>query len=172
MEERCCPAYGPVRDKGGFTLIELAMLILIVGVLAAAVLMSNPLSGMKTDGAARKLKADIRYVRKLSISTQSRAALSMNATGYTVFSDIVSSALANSTGEACSTDPAGKFVVSYAAPRCSFLSGVTLTAFPPTLAFDTLGRPVDAAGVPLATQTITVSGTTSLTVQADTGRVN
>ncbi len=160
---------------GGFTLIEAVLVVALIAVLAAALLIRNPIDRLRVNGATAKLKSDVRYARKLAVTTQEMAGVVFNANGYSVYRDIVTTALANSPDESCSSDAAGKFVVDFTAPRCSELSGITLAYTGDTVAFDRLGVPVDASGTPLATQTVTVSGTGGsrvLTIKAQTGMVS
>jgi prepilin-type N-terminal cleavage/methylation domain-containing protein len=161
---------------GGFTLIETMLVVVLLAILAAAVLLQSPIERVRLNGAAEKVKSDIRYARKLAVSAQERAGVTFNADGYSVYRDVVSSTLANGTSDSCSTDASGKFVVDFTASRCSELGGITLGYSSDTVAFDSLGRPVDDTGVPFAAQqTVTVTGsagTKTLTIQVQTGRVS
>lgn len=166
--------YMTVR-AGGFTLIEVVLVVAMLAILAATVILKNPIEKIKVDSAARKLVADVRYARKLAVTTQQRSGVTFNANGYSLFLDVAGAVFANSPGGSCSTDAAGKFVVDYTLARCSELSGITLGFTNATVAFDPLGSPVDAGGTPLGVQTVTVSGaggTRQITIEALTGRVS
>ncbi len=158
----------------GFSFIELVAVIVVLGIMAAVIVVRNPLATVKLDAAVSKVKSDIRYTRKLAVSTQARSALSFGADGYSVYHDVVAAALANSPGDPCSTDASGKFVVDFTASRCSHLNGVTLASTVATVAFDSLGRPVDSAGstLPDVTVTVTSGASRSITIKAQTGRVS
>jgi len=158
----------------GFTLIEAVLVVALLAILAAAVIIRNPIERLRVNGAAAKLKSDIRYAQKLAVTGQERAGIVLSANGYGIYADIVTSALANSPEGGCSSDASGKFVVDFTAPRCSELEGITLSYMSNVVAFDSLGSPVDASGAPLGTQTLTVSGpggARAVTVEAQTGRV-
>ena len=166
---------GRLKRAGGFTLIEVMLIIAILAVLAAALILKNPIESMKVTAASGKIKADLRYARKLAVSTQDRAGITFNANGYSVFANVVGAVLANSPSEGCSSDASGDFVVDFTAARCSELSGLTLSFSAATVAFDSLGSPVDAAGAALGTQTVDVTGppgTKTVTIEAQTGRVS
>ncbi len=162
--------------SGGFTLIEAMLVVVLLSILAAAVLLQNPIERVRLNGATEKVKADIRYARKLAVSAQERSGITFNANGYSLYRDVASSTLAEGTSESCSTDASGKFVVDFTAARCSELAGITLSYSSSTVAFDSLGRPVDNTGVPFAAQqTVTVTGPggiKTITIQAQTGRVS
>lgn len=158
--------------RTGFTIIETVVVIVILAILGLAMfLRMAPSDTVKNKGAARKVAGDVRFAQKLAISTQTRASVLFNATGYSVFTD---GALANSTGDPCATDSSGKFSVNFTHVRCSEFAGVTLTAPAANpLAFDSMGTPVDnSTGAQLgAGQSIGV-GSETVTVEAVSGRVN
>jgi|Deesub1362A_J573_1020465.scaffolds.fasta_scaffold00013_62 MSHA pilin protein MshC len=158
----------------GFTVIEVVVIMVIIAILAAVALTRfSSFETIKLNGAVRKIVSDIRYTRKLAISTQKRAGLTFNTNGYSVYEDITVPTLAESPGEPCSTDSSNKFVVDFTADRCSSYEGVTLSYSAATVAFDSLGSPVDASGSPLDTQTVTVTLNIAktITIEAGTGRV-
>lgn len=158
----------------GFTLIETVILIAIIGILAAVVAVRWDSSSMKLDSAVRKVVADVRYAQKLAISTQRLCGISpVGAASYRIFENGNSADPAPSPGDPCSTDGAGNFVVDFAAGRCAIFSGVAVSAMP-TIYFDGIGAPVDAAGQPVGTQVISLSlGSARLiSVEANTGRLS
>lgn len=171
-------------DVRGFTLIETIMVMVVVAILAAVAVLRNPFDAIKLTSATRKVAADIRYVQKLAISSQTRAGIEFTLNGYCVFQDITlrtgaclpDAALAVSTGDPCSTSSTNKLVVDFAdANRCSNYSGITLT--PPAdnpFAFSSLGKPVTSAGADLGTQTVAINfkGIKQITIESGTGRVS
>ena len=174
----------PFTDKGGFTLIETIMVMVIAVILAAVVAVRwSPFDTIKLNSATRKVAGDIRYAQKVAISTQATyAAIAFNTNGYTIY-DTYSSVISRSPGDPCS-DSGGTFVVDFSQPRCSNYSGVEIEITSPTInpiAFSALGTPVEGRiveptfGNPIGTQTVTVKykGTNKdIMVEAGTGRVS
>jgi prepilin-type N-terminal cleavage/methylation domain-containing protein len=166
--------------KKGFTLVELVMVIVVVIILSAVAMTRWNYDPVRLSNAARKVAADIRYAQKLAITTQARSGITFSANGFTVFRDVVAPTIARSPGDPCSTDAAGNFVVDFTAARCDSFNGVVITDIngpippPVTIAFNSMGSPVNVAGNALVTQIITLSlnGVRTITIQADTGRVN
>jgi Tfp pilus assembly protein FimT len=164
----------------GFTVIELVMIMVIVGILAAVIVVRWDFDYIKLYSATRKVAGDIRYTQKLAITNQTRAGIEFNTNGYSVYNDttvLPPYPPATSPGDSCSTDPLNNFVVDFTQSRCSNYSGVTLSFTTSVIAFNSLGTPVDAAGTPFGTnQTITLSysGLTpkTITIETGTGRVS
>ena len=172
----------PFTDKGGFTLIETIMVMVIAVILAAVVAVRwSPFDTIKLNSATRKVAGDIRYAQKVAISTQETyAAIFFNTNGYSIYQKYASSTLVPSPGDPCS-DSGGFFTVDFTAGRCSNYSGVTIkTPIPFTdnlLQFNSLGTPLEGtfASVMPANKTIyiTYKGTDKgITVDAGTGRVS
>ena len=163
-------------NNRGFTLIEAVIVMVIVAILAAVVILRNPFDSIKLNSATRKVAADIRYVQKLSISNQTRAGMTFNANGYTVYSNISTLTQARSSGDPCATDATGNFIVLFTAPRCSSYANVQLNPLPTTnpIAFNSLGTPVNQWGTILGNQSVTVnySGSNTINIEAGTGRVS
>ena len=165
----------PFTDKGGFTLIETIMVMVIAVILAAVIFMRWDTSTVKLNNATRKVAADIRYTQKLAISTQTRAAIYFNTNGYEVYQNYAS-IRAQSPGDPCSTGSSNNFIVDFNdSSRCDGYSGVTITSLPDTnpIAFDSFGMPVNSGtGAALTTQTVILSVTKTITIEEGTGRVN
>jgi prepilin-type N-terminal cleavage/methylation domain-containing protein len=162
----------------GFTLIELVMVIVIIGILSAVAIIKNPFNSIKLNRSVIKVIADIRYVQKLAISNQTRAGITFNIDGYTVYSTFSPSTPAMSPGDTCSSDASNNFVVDFTEPRCSNYQNIQITILPATnpIAFNSLGTPVNSTtGIGLASQTITVflsgAGSQTINIEAGTGRV-
>lgn len=143
----------PIAAQHGFTLVELIVTMLIVGILAVAVLPRfSGRQAFDSRGFYDEVIATLRYAQKAAIAkrrfvcvtlTSSSVSLRYGATGT-----CADGALLNPSGKA-----------SISAP-----GGVTITAA--SFSFDSLGQPSSA-------QNISVSGyATPITVEAETGYVH
>ena len=122
--------------SGGFTLIELVVTLVIMGVLSAVVIANmNAQSKHSATAQADQLRRDISHIQFLAISQDRRFRLSVASTGssYTVyFCDTPTSCPTTNTV----TDPATGQNFSV-----TLTDGVTLSPAPDNLDFDSLGRP-------------------------------
>ncbi|MDD5301263.1 MAG: prepilin-type N-terminal cleavage/methylation domain-containing protein [Gallionella sp.] len=139
--------------QSGFTLTELVMTIVIIGVLAVVVAPRFADNNVfQSRGFADQVQASLRYAQKVAIAQRHYACAAFTASQL---------ALTIGTTPACGTAlnlPAGS--VNYInAP-----SGVTISPVPANFYFDALGKP--SAG------TSVVIGTTTITVEAETGYVH
>lgn len=125
----------------GFTLIELVMAIVIIGVLAAMATSRLSISGSSVHAQAAQLARDIRHVQMLAMT--GGATLTLQSLGNS-YRCIDSSA-------AVITDPATQqpFTLSLA-------NGVGASAG--SISFDSLGRPVSGGTLLATATTFTVSG--------------
>lgn len=152
----------------GFTLIELVMIIVLLGILAvfAAPRLGN-LTTSNSGAFVDKLKADIRYAQSLAMTQNRRYRVYVNtapyspASGYAVVYDTSGGAW---TPFAYASDPATGDNLSVTLNAGSFF-GITV-AGPAFVEFNSLGRPT--AG---ATITVNPVGRT-ITITAETGAVN
>ena len=56
--------------RNGFNLIELVVILVIIGITGVVALIAfNPYKGIKLDAGAKKVLADLQYVRNLALST-------------------------------------------------------------------------------------------------------
>lgn len=160
----CLPS--GARPQRGFTLIELIMVVVLLGILAAY---AAPKIFNRSDFDARGMEdmtlSYLRYAQKTAIAQRRTVCLTLSSAG-------ISMALSNNpTTFGCSAasalnGPDGK--ASLAVP------GVSYSTVPANFSFDALGRPVDASGVVLAAvQTFVVSGSSrTISVEAGTGYVH
>ena len=125
----------------GFTLIELVMVLVIVGVLAALAAPRLSLTDSSVHAQAAQVASDIRHVQMLAM-TQGRT-LTLQTLG----------------GSYRCTDSGG-IVISDPATRqpfnLTFANGVSVTAG--SVSFDSLGRPVSGGTLRATAVNFTVSG--------------
>lgn len=154
-----------VGNRKGFTFVEAVIvisLLIVMAALAALPLISD-VTLTKAGAVADKLKADLRYAQNLAMTRNQRTRVTFQTNGYAVTQGGVPVADPATGGSLSVTLNAGEY------------AGVTITAIGFSgnyVEFDTLGAPHDSAG-PLATaKSITISGGRTVTVAAQTGRVN
>lgn len=144
-------------DQCGFTLVELVMVIVIVGILAVFVAPRFfDANIFKARGFADQVQATLRYAQKEAIAQRRFVCLSFTSTTVT---------LSMGTTISCGTSfpsisGSGNYVVT--SPSAS----ITISPVPASLAFNGLGQPQPNA------QTIVVAGGTTITVEAETGYVH
>lgn len=144
--------------KAGFTLVELTMTIVIIGVLAAAVAPKfYDIDVFQSQGFADQAQASLRYAQKVAIAQRRNVCVA-----FTASTIAASAASASGTGSACDTNlvsPSGQTGYLITAP-----SNVTFSIIPADFKFDLVGKPsVGTSGV---------IGTTTITVEAETGYVH
>jgi prepilin-type N-terminal cleavage/methylation domain-containing protein len=159
----------------GFTLIELVMVMVLIGILAAIIVPRMPsVTGTKSMAFADKLRADIRYAQDLAMTRGARARVDFSvANQYSV--------LSSQTGTCSFTttfDPStgGPFLVTV---NTGNYAGITLTRSINCLEYNSLGIPYDCSGVSvnacsstLSGMLITISTGGTVSVASQTGAVN
>lgn len=152
----------------GFTLIELIVVLVLLGIFAAAVFVRAPArESLAADGRANQLASDIRYVQTLSMTRGQRFCIVVGTSTYTLN--------ATDAGNNCAAaieHPAG---LGPPVPACDSGACMTPSGFAGTLQFDGRGTPYTAAASPLATDavvTLAQGGVSkTVTVSPVTGRV-
>jgi prepilin-type N-terminal cleavage/methylation domain-containing protein len=132
-----------VPDSRGFTLVELIMVVVLIGILAVSVVPKFvDTSGFSLAGGAAMAAADIRYTQELAMGTHSSKTIvfTTSKTYYTVDSQTVN-----------------------LPSKVSISSGATFT-------FNSLGEPTTGGG---STVTLSAGAETkTITVESYTGRVS
>lgn len=163
-----------IDRKGGFTIIELVMVIVLIAIMAAlAIPKFDSYYAIKLGGAARKLLFDIRYAQRLAIAQHDSYGVEFNTAANTYRIYKVSD---NSTA----IEPLSRssFLVDYTANTEFKDIDITSVNFGGTtkIAFSSLGVPKNGSGVDLSvngTVTISYKGSSqTITVIPNTGKAS
>lgn len=166
----------PRRGQEGYTLLELTVVIMLLAILAAGIVLTGDLMGIRAASVARKLVADLRYAQQLANTSRVRHGIEVtNGTSYRVFRD-------DGGGGANVTNPmtGGPYIVTMTGDFNGVSLTTTLGGAPPKAQFDSVGRPFDGTGLAIGagvnTVNIWASGAivSTVTVEPNTGvvRVN
>jgi prepilin-type N-terminal cleavage/methylation domain-containing protein len=152
------------RQAKGFSLIELIMVMVVLGVVVALVSIRMPGDGITVGAQAEQLGSDIRYTQSLSMSRGQRFQVNFTASTYQI---------TNASGVAQAHPSTGQ--TAPVALGSAVLSGYNPPLTNSYLAFDSLGVPyTDPATTLAALVTLTLtSGGEAITVRVapQTGRV-
>ena len=161
----------PARRQRGFTLIELIMVIVLLGVLAVfAAPRIFSTSDINARGFHDETLGYLRYAQKTAIAQRRTVcvAFGSGATGSVTLSIASAVATFNCASAGTLTGPRGENPVVLNARN-----GVQYSTVPTNFNFDGLGQPITTAGAAQATQTFQVSGASpSITIETVTGYVH
>lgn len=157
-----------MRAQRGFTLAELAVVMLAIGILAVvAIPRWFDRGGFAARGARDYVGSTLRYAQKSAIAMRRNVCVAIGTTSLTV-----TYAAAAGSGQSCgATLPNPATGASFGSTN--YEQGATV-ATAASVIFDGLGRPMSAASTPLAAAlTITVTGyPTVITIEPETGYVH
>jgi MSHA pilin protein MshC len=149
------------RNQSGFTLVELVVILILVGILSAvAIPRLVGIGSHDTRGFYDRVASGLRYAQKQAIAKRRNVCATFSATSVTF-----SFAAAAGAGQPCDTNlagPAGQSPYTLAPQG----SGITFTPTPTNFSFDALGRPSIGQTI-----SITGDGTRTLSVEPETGYV-
>ena len=136
-----------MRNEDAFTLIELIIVIVIIGILAFVAITKSPTTDISLETAADMIKSDIRSVQALAMAQHATKSMTFGSTIYT-FDKQSGTQQRNLTN--------------------IFDGKISLNANPAggTITFNSLGEPTAGYG-----SSIIINGTRTLTVLQYTGRV-
>jgi MSHA pilin protein MshC len=168
-----------MMNHRGFTLIELVMVIVLIGIVAvfAAPRLGN-ITSTKAGAFVDKLRADVRYAQSLAMSQNRRYRVYFNAApsptpGYAVVNDATGNGIWGEAGE-FAADPAGTGNLSVT--LSGQYAGITFSTVGFSgnyVEFNSLGVPFDNVGALTVNKNVIISpGGATVTVTAQTGAVN
>ena len=147
------------RSQGGFTLVELVVVLILVGILAAvAIPRLVGIGSFDTRGFYDRVASGLRYAQKQAIAKRRVVCVSFAAASITFTFE-------PTAGLGCTQNLAGPSGQSpyTVVPQGS---GIAFTSTPTNFSFDALGRPSTGQTI-----SITGDGTRTLSVEPETGYV-
>ena len=158
----------------GFTLIELVVVIVIIGIMGLVVLPRIDLGGDRASALARKIVSDIRYAKHLSNTTRGLHGVVFTTASYTVFQndDPASPTLNPETGNEFLVRMGGNFDGVVLSPSLGLGANMDVVKF------NSIGRPFRRDGTPIDTaggnQIIIAGGSVikTVTIEPVTGNVS
>jgi prepilin-type N-terminal cleavage/methylation domain-containing protein len=143
-----------LREKKGFTLIELVVVLLLISILAAFMLPKLDLDAFRESGFVQQAMATIRYGQKQAIGSGCQVNVSITATGCTLQWSGLPAGLGCLGAGTNLTNPAtglNNF--------CNNSTPESSADLPTTIRFDNIGRPTATLGdlsLNLGSRTITI----------------
>ncbi len=150
----------------GFTMVELVTVMSLIGIMAFFALPKlTQVMALQSAGYRDQVKATIDYARKIAVAQRRHVCVTIAATTVTVTSD--RGLPVNHTNGNCPTAlplPSGSNVIT--APKNVTVSPAV------SLDFDAEGRPVTGAPITITLTDASVSQSSTLTVEAESGYVH
>ena len=160
------------RSQAGFTFVELVVLLVLIGIVAAVAYSRSSTDALAVPTQAEKLAAVLRHTQALAMSQGTRHYVTLTTSNYNVFS--TTAGVATPIAEQGSGQT-GPFTLDGGVA----ISNITnLPGSPATLAFDGRGIPYTntaSPGTALATNAVVTlskgTATRTIVIQAETGHV-
>ena len=169
------PACLSSHRQRGFTLVELIVILILVGILAATAIPRLNVRDFDEAGFRDGVKAALQHARKTAVASRRYVCATVSSTAVTIHRD--NTAPESVTTVDCTTTPLNlpsspKGCAANAV--CTSASGVSvsLAGGSSPIIFDSRGRPVSSTGVALAGNlTLTIATGVTITVRAESGAV-